>query len=46
VSEHAATRVDISTATLLMITDDLVRGVQSQYKTKRDNSFDVSTEYI
>jgi hypothetical protein len=34
VSEHAGTRLNVSTASLLMIADDLVGGVQSRYKLK------------
>jgi hypothetical protein len=34
VSEHASTRLNVSTASLLMIADDLVGGVESRYKLK------------
>jgi hypothetical protein len=35
VSEHAGTGLNISTATQLIITDDLVRAVQSRHESKR-----------
>jgi hypothetical protein len=46
VSEHPGTKLIISTASILIIADDMVGGLESKYKTKRSNCVAVSIKKI